>query len=111
MVYSLCVDTFLWHQSLATTFTVKFLTVFKLCRYRVNASSNFATVTFFTVFKMCRYRVNAVVGTYYKEINNNDDNSNIFTYLSQDSFVEELLQLFIAVINAKLLKAVDFEEF
>ena len=42
-------------------FTDKFLTVFKLFRHRVNASSDFATVTFFTVFKMCRHRVNAVL--------------------------------------------------
>ena len=41
--------------------TVKFHIVFKLFRYRVNASSNFAAVTFFTVFKMCRHRVNAVL--------------------------------------------------
>ena len=41
--------------------TVKFHTVFKLFRYRVNASSNCAAVTFFTVFKMCRHRVNAVL--------------------------------------------------
>ena len=27
----------------------------------MNASSNFATVTFVTVFKMCRYRVNTVL--------------------------------------------------
>ena len=32
-------------------FTVKFPTVFKFFRYRVNASSNFATVTFFTFSK------------------------------------------------------------
>ena len=42
--------------------TDKFPTVFKLIRYRVNASSDFATVTFFIVFKMCRHRVNAVLG-------------------------------------------------
>ena len=41
-------------------FTINFPTVFKLCRHRVNASSNFAAVTFFTVFKMYRHRVNAV---------------------------------------------------
>ena len=46
-------------------FTCKFSTVFKLFRYRVNASSNFATVTFFTVFKMCRHRVNAVSFSIY----------------------------------------------
>ena len=40
---------------------VKFRSVFKLFRHRVNASSNSATVTFFTVFKMCRHRVNAVL--------------------------------------------------
>ena len=33
--------------------------VFKLFRYRVNSSSNFAAVTFFTVFKLSRHRVNA----------------------------------------------------
>ena len=43
--------------------TVKFHTIFKLFRYRVNASSNFAAVTFFIVFKMCRHRVNAVLVT------------------------------------------------
>ena len=53
------------HISLASkscneSFSVKFPTVFKLCRYRLNASSNFATVTVFTVFKMCRHRVNAI---------------------------------------------------
>ena len=32
-------------------FTIKFPTVFKLCRDRVNASSNFATVTFFHRFQ------------------------------------------------------------
>ena len=42
-------------------FTVKFPTVFKLFRYRVNATSSFAAVTFLTVFKMCRHRVNAVL--------------------------------------------------
>ena len=40
--------------------TVKFPSVFKLCRYRVNAGSNLSTVTFGTVSKMCRHRVNAV---------------------------------------------------
>ena len=39
--------------------TVEFSFVFKMCRYRVNASSSFATVTFFIVFKMCRHSVNA----------------------------------------------------
>ena len=43
-------------------FTVRFPTVLELFRYRVSASSNFATVTFFTDFKMCRHRVNAVLG-------------------------------------------------
>ena len=42
-------------------FTINFPTVFKLCRHRVNASSNLAPVTFFTVFKMCWHRVNAVL--------------------------------------------------
>ena len=50
--------------------TVKFHTIFKLFRYRVNASSNFAAVTFFTVFKMCRHRVNAVlIGHSYENVN------------------------------------------
>ena len=57
-----------WFISLAPNFwrdytevvTVEFSIVFKLCRYRVNASPNFATVTFFTVFKMCRHRVSSV---------------------------------------------------
>ena len=42
-------------------FAVKFRTVFRLFRHRVNASSNSATVKLFTVFKMCRHRVKAVL--------------------------------------------------
>ena len=48
-------------------FTVKFPTVFKFCRHRVIASSNFAAVTFFTVVKMCRHRVNAVLESDFNE--------------------------------------------
>ena len=32
--------------------TVEFSIVFKLCRYRLNASSNFSTVTFFRCFQI-----------------------------------------------------------
>ena len=47
--------------------TVKSRIVFKLFRYRVNSSSNFAAVTFFTVFKMCQHRVNAVLVDVWKK--------------------------------------------
>ena len=46
-------------------FTIRFPTVFKLLRYRVNASSNFAAVTFFTVFQLCRHRVKGVLISVY----------------------------------------------
>ena len=41
--------------------TFEFSVAFKLCRYRVDSSSHFATVTFFAVFKMCWHRVNALL--------------------------------------------------
>ena len=49
-------------KALQRVFTGKFPIVFKLFRYCVNASSNFATVTFFTVFKMCWHRVKRQLG-------------------------------------------------
>ena len=41
-------------------FAIKYPTVFKLLRHRVNANSDFATVTVFSVVKVCRHRVNVV---------------------------------------------------